>query len=134
VGGWSTTEVSSEVFVTTMFILVGGNSGVSEYDRSLRFRVAACRDLVEEPSLGRFVDGEPGYPGFGCIALCGMRCALDPSRLRRRSRIWRNKYGAIWVSRVDLEEGQLSTDDAQRLCVELARFVTAGGFQARESS
>jgi hypothetical protein len=35
---------------------------------------------------------------------------------------------------VNLEEGQLSTDDAQRLCVELARLVTEGSFQARESS
>jgi hypothetical protein len=34
---------------------------------TLRRWVAACRGSVDE-HLGQVADGEPGYPGFGCIA------------------------------------------------------------------
>jgi hypothetical protein len=103
----STTEVSSEVF--TMLALVGGDSDGSRV--SVRCLVAACRSSVEERDLGRCGRGtriprlrlHRAVWKAWCSWLESLAAGVEDTTIQTR---------CMWVSRVNLEEGQLSTDAA----------------------
>lgn len=99
--GRSTAEVLNEV--STMFALVGGNSGENEYHSDIWLRLAAA-GLKNRISVGLRL-GNPDTLASATSRCVERRCALGSSRLRRVLRIRRNKHGAFGCHRVDSEEG-----------------------------
>lgn len=110
----STTEVSGEVFM--VFALVGGNSNRGERHSNVGSRLAVAWSRNE--TLVNLVDGEPGYPGFGCTALRGRRCALGLVACGE-GRGHGETNTVHWASPSSLEEGQLSTNDAHGCAASL---------------
>jgi len=110
-----------------MFAVVGGNSSSSVHHSNIGLRLAVAWSRKRD--LGHLVDGEPGYLGFGCIALRGKRCALNSSRLRRRSRTQRTNTVHVGITEWIWKGGNprpLTLTVARRACSSTDHWQFSG--------